>query len=381
MKAIRRRAGSSIATSAVVHHVQTTTSHSRPAASPASSTGTAGADGASRAAGARSTTTALVSHPSRSRSAAACVSATWIPPDGCSVGRTNATRIGATIPAGVPTGRRLSCTPCATTGTAPLRVPAGRSGERRRHERAAPRARRAAAHRGVRSGAGARRRDAAPGARRHRGLARVAAHRAAAPRACAPPRPAGAAARRGSVGEAPPGALMPTVTVAIPVLNGARYLDEVLTAVRAQEVDRPVELLIWDSGSTDGSLEIAARHGARIHHIPKHEFSHGGTRNRMAAMAEGDHIAFLTQDATPASPRWLAALLEGFTDADDVAAVFGPHLARPDASHMIKCEMERHFAAWGDGGRTVDVQRLDRSPAGLAEYRRFPGRFTFLSDV
>ena len=174
---------------------------------------------------------------------------------------------------------------------------------------------------------------------------------------------------------------MAVVTVAIPVLNGARYLDEVLTAVRGQQVDREVELLIWDSGSTDGSLEIAERHGARIHRIPRHEFSHGGTRNRMAAMARGEHVAFLTQDATPASPRWLAALLEGFSLADDVAAVFGPHLARPDASHMIKCEMERHFAAWGDGGRVVDLQRLDRSPAGLAAYRRFPGRFTFLSDV
>jgi glycosyltransferase involved in cell wall biosynthesis len=174
---------------------------------------------------------------------------------------------------------------------------------------------------------------------------------------------------------------MAVVTVAIPVLDGARYLDEVLTAVRGQEVDREVELLIWDSGSTDGSLEIAERHGARIHRIPRHEFSHGGTRNRMAAMARGEHVAFLTQDATPASPRWLAALLDGFALADDVAAVFGPHLARPDASHMIKCEMERHFAVWGDGGQEVDLQRLDRSPAGLAEYRRFPGRFTFLSDV
>ncbi len=174
---------------------------------------------------------------------------------------------------------------------------------------------------------------------------------------------------------------MATVTVAIPVLNGARYLDEVLTAVDAQEVDREVELLIWDSGSTDGSLDIARRHGARIHEIPKREFSHGGTRNRMAAMARGEHVAFITQDATPASPRWLAALLEGFAIADDVAAVFGPHIPRPDASHMIKCEMERHFATWGDGGRTIDVQRLDRSPAGLALYGDFPGRWTFLSDV
>ena len=99
------------------------------------------------------------------------------------------------------------------------------------------------------------------------------------------------------------------VTVAIPVYNGARYLDEVLTAVRAQRVDRELELLIVDSGSTDGSLEIAAAHGARVHRIDKRSFSHGGTRNRMMELAEGDHVAFLTQDATPAHVGWLAALL------------------------------------------------------------------------
>ena len=174
---------------------------------------------------------------------------------------------------------------------------------------------------------------------------------------------------------------MSIVTVAIPVLNGARYLDEVLAAVRGQRVDRELEILIVDSGSTDGSLEIARRHGAVVHEIEAGQFSHGGTRNRMMAMARGEHVAFLTQDATPASDRWLGALLEGFGQAEDVAAVFGPHEARPDASHMIKSEMERHFASWGNGGREVDVQRLDRSPEGIAAYRDFPGQLTFLSDV
>lgn len=171
-----------------------------------------------------------------------------------------------------------------------------------------------------------------------------------------------------------------SVTVAIPVLNGSRYLDEVLGAIDGQRVDADVEVLIFDSGSTDGSLEIAARHGARVHSIDRADFSHGGTRNEMAAMASGEIVAFLTQDATPAHDGWLAALLEGFEAAEDVAAVFGPHIARADASHMIKAEMERHFATWGDG-TSIDVQRLDRSQRGLIEYRAFPGRFTFLSDV
>jgi O-antigen biosynthesis protein len=171
------------------------------------------------------------------------------------------------------------------------------------------------------------------------------------------------------------------VTVAIPVLNGARYLAEVLSAVREQVVDCEIELLVWDSGSTDGSVEIAERYGARIHQLPKSEFSHGGTRNRMAEMAAGSHVAFLTQDATPASNQWLACLLEGFEVAEDVAAVFGPHIPRDDASHMIKCEMERHFGVWGADGTEIDVQRLERTPRGLAAYRAFPGKWTFLSDV
>jgi glycosyltransferase involved in cell wall biosynthesis len=171
------------------------------------------------------------------------------------------------------------------------------------------------------------------------------------------------------------------VTVAVPVFNGARYLDEVLAAVRAQRLDRELELLVVDSGSTDGSLEIAARYDARVHHTPKDEFSHGGTRNLMMELAEGAHVAFLTQDATPAHEGWLAALLEGFAVAHDVALVFGPHEPRPDASHMIKAEMERHFAVWGDGGREIDVQRLGQSSDELQAYRGFPGRWTFFSDV
>ena len=174
---------------------------------------------------------------------------------------------------------------------------------------------------------------------------------------------------------------MGVVTVAIPVLNGAGHLDEVLAAVRAQRCEHEVELLIVDSGSTDGSVAIAERHGAVVHRIDKRDFSHGGTRNWMMSLARGEHVAFLTQDATPAHDGWLAALLEGFTVADEVAAVFGPHVPRPDASHMIKSEMERHFATWGDGGREIDVQRLERTPAGIAAYRGFPGRWSFLSDV
>ena len=170
------------------------------------------------------------------------------------------------------------------------------------------------------------------------------------------------------------------VSVAIPVHNAARHLDEVLAAVRAQEVDGEVEIVIADAGSSDGSREIAERYGAVVQRIDASGFSRGGTRNELMQRARGDHVAMIAQDATPASTRWLQSLLEGFEQAPDVAAVFGPREPRPAASHVIKSEMERHCAVWAEG-EAIDTQRLERTPAGIAAYRRFPGKLTFLSDV
>jgi rhamnosyltransferase len=141
---------------------------------------------------------------------------------------------------------------------------------------------------------------------------------------------------------------MRTLTVAIPVLNGGPLLGDVLAAVAAQDVAQPVELLVIDSGSTDGSVGLARRYGAHVVEISSEEFSHGGTRNRLMELAHGDHVAFLTQDSVPVDTGWLAALLRGFGLANDVALVFGPHLARPGASPMVLRELQELFVRFGD---------------------------------
>jgi glycosyltransferase involved in cell wall biosynthesis len=158
-----------------------------------------------------------------------------------------------------------------------------------------------------------------------------------------------------------------TVTVAVPVRDGGALLGAVLAAVKAQEVDRPLELLVIDSGSTDGSPALARRRGARVVEIPPAEFSHGGTRNRLMELATGDHVAFLTQDSEPAHTGWLAALLSGFALDDDVALVFGPQRPRPDASPMVRRELTDLFDRFGGA-------RVDRGDAAL-------GPATFFSSA
>lgn len=151
---------------------------------------------------------------------------------------------------------------------------------------------------------------------------------------------------------------MSTVTVAIPVLNGGMRLQQTLDAVARQRVEAEVQLLVADSGSVDGSRDRAERAGAAILDVPRGEFSHGGTRNLLAEQSSGTHIAFLTQDATPAGDLWLAHLLEGFRCAEDVALVFGPYRPRPNASLMVRRELTEWFGSFSpDGSPQVDRAR------------------------
>jgi len=144
------------------------------------------------------------------------------------------------------------------------------------------------------------------------------------------------------------------VTVAIPVLNGGGLLAGVLDSLSRQTV--PHELLVCDSGSSDGSLERVRRHGARILQIPVAEFAHGRVRNLLMGEARTSHVALLTQDAEPASEDWLERLLEGFQLAPDTGLVYGPYRPRPSASLAVRLELERWFASLSPAGKP----RIDR---------------------
>jgi glycosyltransferase involved in cell wall biosynthesis/SAM-dependent methyltransferase len=136
-------------------------------------------------------------------------------------------------------------------------------------------------------------------------------------------------------------------SVVIPVKDGARYLEEVLAAVLAQEPG--VEVLVIDSGSGDGSPAIARAAGVELLQIEPASFGHGRTRNLGAERTSGELICFLTQDATPL-PGWLAAFREALALEERVGAAFGPHLPRPDTSPMIARELTEFFAGFSPTG-------------------------------
>jgi GT2 family glycosyltransferase len=170
---------------------------------------------------------------------------------------------------------------------------------------------------------------------------------------------------------------MHDVSVAIPVRDGGELFAGVLEALAGQSVAH--ELLVCDSGSRDGSLELAREHGARVLEIPPGRFSHGGARNRLMDAARSTHVALLTQDAEPADARWLERLLEGFRLAADVAIVYGPYRPRAHASPPVRIELERWFASLSPDG-APQVERLQPSERTLP-VAELVGRRGFFTDA
>jgi rhamnosyltransferase len=123
--------------------------------------------------------------------------------------------------------------------------------------------------------------------------------------------------------------LTPLISVIIPVKNERSTLSECLDGILAQTLGERVEIIVIDSGSTDGSLELVRRYPARLHGIPAEQFNHGETRNLGVRLALGEFVAMTVADARPTNEHWLEKMLKHFEDPK-VAGVCGQQITPHD---------------------------------------------------
>ena len=125
----------------------------------------------------------------------------------------------------------------------------------------------------------------------------------------------------------------------IPTRNAGPQFADTLSQIGRQCGIDWLELLIIDSGSTDGTLELVRQAGARLIEIPSASFGHASTRNQAAALAGGDVLVFMVQDAVPIAEKWLYRLIEPLV-ADQADAVSVRAIPRADA------DLHARWSAW-----------------------------------
>ncbi|WP_309605575.1 glycosyltransferase family 2 protein [Phenylobacterium sp.] len=150
---------------------------------------------------------------------------------------------------------------------------------------------------------------------------------------------------------AAPELLLETVSVVIPTFNAGEEFNWLLRKLKAQKGLGGVEIVVVDSGSTDGTAELAERFGCTVVRIPNSEFSHSHARNLGADNAKGDLLLFTVQDAYPAGDHWLYSLALALTRqtaaGDRLAAVSCTEFPRRDSEIVYNAGIEAHYAFLG----------------------------------
>lgn len=151
------------------------------------------------------------------------------------------------------------------------------------------------------------------------------------------------------------------VSVVLPVYNGDRWLAEAIDSVLGQTY-RPLELIVVDDGSSDGSSGILVR-SPQVISIHQANAGCAVARNRGIAAARGAFIAFIDQD-----DRWtpgkLAIQVEHLRTHPELGYVLGrqrtflePGFSKP--SWLVAALLDRPHAGYLPGTLLVRRTTLD----------------------
>jgi len=173
---------------------------------------------------------------------------------------------------------------------------------------------------------------------------------------------------------------MNDASIVILTKNAGGDFQDTLEAIFAQKYPGKFEVIIVDSGSTDNTLEIAGNYPTKVHQIKPEDFGHGRTRNLAASLAIGDYLVFLTQDAVPATDRWLSNLIRNLKDSK-IAGVYGRQIpkkgTRPMESFFLNTRYPLSRMVKSAGQGKVDMNTIFFSNANSAIRKEIWEKYSF----
>lgn len=134
----------------------------------------------------------------------------------------------------------------------------------------------------------------------------------------------------------------PVASIIIRCYNEREHIGKLLHGLFEQNIDN-FEVILVDSGSTDGTLDIARQYPIEeIVYIDPEEFSFGRALNYGCEAARGDYCVFASAHVYPKRTDWLQCLLEKFENNADLALVYG----KQRGNHVTRFPEKRVFKRW-----------------------------------
>jgi rhamnosyltransferase len=129
-------------------------------------------------------------------------------------------------------------------------------------------------------------------------------------------------------------------SIVIRAYNEEKHIGRLLEGIRHQTISN-VEIILVDSGSTDGTVSVAESFGVQIVRIPSAEFTFGRSLNYGIKAATYEFVVIASAHVYPVYPDWLQTLLRPIQD-DGVALTYGKQRG-PD---FAKFSEQQIFHQW-----------------------------------
>jgi rhamnosyltransferase len=142
----------------------------------------------------------------------------------------------------------------------------------------------------------------------------------------------------------------PVVSVVVRSKDEAASIGRTLELLAGQSIADRSEVIVVDSGSTDGTPAIVREHAAQLIEIPAAGFSFGGSLNAGTEAASAPIVVALSAHAFPRDDGWLARMVAAFADERVAAACGDPfdHDGAPLTGARVQdLELARANPWWG----------------------------------
>lgn len=148
------------------------------------------------------------------------------------------------------------------------------------------------------------------------------------------------------------------VSLVIPTYNGGSLFEKCLKSISNQNFTFS-QKLIYDSSSTDNTVDKGKQNGFDVTVIDQSDFDHGGTRSKALESVDAEIVVFMTQDAILANEYAISELVNAFQD-DLVDAVYGRQIPHDDANLLAT---HARISSYGAEDYTVSI--TDDFPKGF----------------
>lgn len=139
------------------------------------------------------------------------------------------------------------------------------------------------------------------------------------------------------------------VSIVVPSFNHAHFIRETLDSILSQNYPE-IEVLVFDGGSRDGTVEILESYGDEIRYVSRKDHGQSDAINQGLRAASGDILAYLNSDDIY-YPGAIARVVRHFTENPETLCLYGNALHL----HADGLPMERYYCEPWSYDRLLDV--------------------------